>query len=182
MASFSNGLTGAADENANVARVSAAVERLRVCRAAATAGADAAEAVRVSADHLTNEGLRNAGAAEQGRDPQFPLVPERFPAWVSAGQPLFRPKITPALQQELQQFNSANPGVAPPIIPGQVFYLLPRVSTSGKIWPIPVMRCLQAVPATGSTWNFGAPSSGICSTKRPLGSRSRRRQLRVARA
>ena len=47
MASSSNGLTGAAYENANAARVSAAVRRV-----AATAGANAAEAVGVSADHL----------------------------------------------------------------------------------------------------------------------------------
>ena len=120
MASSSNGLTGAADENANAARVSAAVGR-----AAATAGANAAEAVGVSADHLMNEGLRNVEAGEQGRDLQFQVVRENIPAWVSAGQRLFRPLITPALQQELQQFNFANPGVAPAITPGRVYYLLP---------------------------------------------------------
>ena len=57
MASSSNGLTGAAEENANDARVSAGVGR-----AAAPAGANAAAAVGVSADHLMNEGLRRAGA------------------------------------------------------------------------------------------------------------------------
>ena len=91
MASSSNGLPGAAVENANIARVSAAIERLEELRAAA------AEAVRVSADHLMNEGLRNVGAAERGRDSQSALVPDILPAWFSGGQRFSRPEINPTM-------------------------------------------------------------------------------------
>ena len=130
MASSSNGLTGAADENANVARVSAAVGR-----AAATAGANAAEAVGPEADNW-NEGMRDDVAAQKRRDPQLAEACENDTAWVSADQrgvkrPFEGQAKPPALdwlelslQNELQRFYRTNPGDAPPIIPGRVYYLL----------------------------------------------------------
>ena len=124
---------GAAEEKANAARVSAAS-----WSAAATAVANAAEAVGASADHW-NQGIRNVVAARQRRDPQFAEASENDTAWVSAEQRGVKRTIAgeakpPVLdwielsrQDELQRFYRTNPGDAPQIIPGRTYCLLARV-------------------------------------------------------
>ena len=121
---------GAAEKKANAARVSAAS-----WSAAATAVANAAEVVGASADHW-NQGIRDAVAARQRRDPQFAEASENDTAWVSAEQrgvkrpfegeakPPVLDWIERSRQNELQRFYRTNPGDAPPIIPGRPYYLL----------------------------------------------------------
>ena len=134
---------GAADEKANAARVLAAVGR-----AAATAVANAAEAVGPEADNW-NEAMRDAVAAQKRRDAQLAEAIENDTARVSADQQgvnrLFegqadlrgvkrpfegqaKPPVLDWLelshQNELQRFYRTNPGDAPPIIPGRDYYLL----------------------------------------------------------
>ena len=134
---------GAAEVWTNAARVSA-----DMWRTAATAVTNAAEAVGPEADNW-NEAMRDAVAAQKGRDPQLAEAIENDTARVSADQqgvnrlfegqadlrgvkrPFEGQAQPPALdwlelslQNELQRFYRTNPGDAPPIIPGRDYYLL----------------------------------------------------------